>query len=291
MNPSVSNTSRAFSPSGGLAPVGELSQVASLTRRLVWIALAGSFEAVARHFKAGASLVFPGEHGEPISPKSRAEAIATLTAYRRKLPPNLLVLSESYKTASLGPGIFSVVARCLIGWFHHGEQPNLEGPSAAVVCSFVWANESGVPLINLCHCSSQPPELLPQPSRSVISTPTPIMTERMAADTSRLQVRDAEGTTHWLLPESVIFVKAAHQYTDIYCDDRRLRVHATFKSVVEQLGDAVVPVHRSYAVNPHHVVRLEGTSLYLATGSYVPVPQNSIGKVRTMLQERGAAGI
>ena len=53
--------------------------------------------------------------------------------------------------------------------------------------------------------------------------------------------------THWIQPDSIIYVAAAHQYTDIYCDDRRLRVHATFTSVVAQLGDAVFAFLKNHA--------------------------------------------
>ena len=100
-----------------------------------------------------------------------------------------------------------------------------------------------------------------------------------------LQARGTDGVTHWVQPDSIIYVAAAHQYTDIYCTDRRLRLRASIASIADQLSSVVVRVHRSYAVNPAYISRFEQDSLYLTTGAVIPIPAKRLREVRLALQE------
>ena len=77
-----------------------------------------------------------------------------------------------------------------------------------------------------------------------------------------LQARDSKGLTHWVQPSSVIY------------------------AVLEQLGNVVIKVHRSYAVNPAYVSTLENEMLYLTTGDKVPVPAKRVKTVRAALADR-----
>lgn len=101
-----------------------------------------------------------------------------------------------------------------------------------------------------------------------------------------LQARDSKGLTHWVQPSSVIYVEASHQYTNVYCRDRSIRLRTPFSTVLEQLGNVVIKVHRSYAVNPAYVSTLENEMLYLTTGDKVPVPAKRVKTVRAALADR-----
>lgn len=267
------------------SPVADYPRVVSgLTRRLVWLFLARSFDEVAQGLRHAAAIVLPEEHVTSAVPEGPAAIASRLSALRNKLPQNLLIASESYEVTPLGPSSYAVSARCQIGGFGHGEQPRPESPSLEILCSLAWTcEERSGPTIGLCHCSVWP--LTPARTASNSSFETTGAKSPLQPGPVRLQVRDAEGTTYWLVPENIVFVRAAHQYADIQCTDRRIRVHAPFGSVVNQLQGVVVQVHRSYAVNPRHVSRLEGRTLFLATGASVPVPQRSLGKVQTLLSE------
>ena len=100
-----------------------------------------------------------------------------------------------------------------------------------------------------------------------------------------LQANDSSGTTHWLSPEDIVYVEANHQYTNVHCRTKNVRLRATFSNVVEQLGDTVMKVHRSYAVNPLYASHLEREILYLTTGDKVPVPSKRVRQVRKDLMD------
>ena len=100
-----------------------------------------------------------------------------------------------------------------------------------------------------------------------------------------LQASDTKGTTHWVAPAQIMYVVAAHQYTNVYCVDRTVRMRASLGTVLEQLSGCVVRVHRSYAVNPTYVSHLKGASLYLANGVKIPIPTKRIRETRLMLAQ------
>lgn len=100
-----------------------------------------------------------------------------------------------------------------------------------------------------------------------------------------LQASDTKGTTHWVAPAQIMYVAAAHQYTNVYCVDRTVRMRASLGSILEQLAGTVVRVHRSYAVNPIYVSRLAGETLYLVNGAKLPVPAKRVKDVRLMLAQ------
>ena len=103
-----------------------------------------------------------------------------------------------------------------------------------------------------------------------------------------LQASDTHGTTHWVAPNQVIYASAAHQYTFVHCTDRVIRMRAPFGLVLEQLGDIVLRIHRSYAVNPLYVSHLNDDMLYLTTGASLPVPSRRTKEVRELLAQRFA---
>ena len=100
-----------------------------------------------------------------------------------------------------------------------------------------------------------------------------------------LRASDARGTTHWVVPDQVVYVSAAHQYTNVHCVDRLVRMRAPFGRIVDQLGGVVVQIHRSYAVNPLHASHLEGEELHLSNGTRIPIPARRIKEVRDLLSQ------
>lgn len=100
-----------------------------------------------------------------------------------------------------------------------------------------------------------------------------------------LQAHGADGTTHWVSSHSVVYVVAAHQYTDIYCRDRLIHLRASFSDVIKQLSVCVVRVHRSYAVNPLYISHLKGVKLHLTNGVQVPIPIKQRRRIRMELSE------
>lgn len=174
--------------------------------------------------------------------------------------------------------------------------------STSVQQSMVWAADDSDPGLHLklvaCHISllgDQPNDnsvtaesvrsfasefLRSSESHAGGTTKNPVREAKVA-----LQARDSKGLTHWVQPSSVVYVEAAHQYTNVYCRDRSIRLRTPFSTVVDQLGDVVIKVHRSYAVNPAYVSTLENEMLYLVTGDKVPVPAKRVKAVRATLAD------
>lgn len=261
------------------------SWAANQTRRLIWLFFAWSHDELALYFEQAETLIVPGGGGKVAFPEGRTEIRGRLSSMRANLPPNLVIVRESYIPASLGSASCSVVALVRFSGFDHDGQLDASSPTFDIAGTFVWTNRPGErPRLVHCHCSES--TVNPGSKSSRNNGDSSAGAGQASGTNPQLQVRDAEGTTYWLAPTSVIYIKAAHQYTDIYCTERRLRIHSSFSSTVDQLRDTVMTVHRSYAVNPSYVSHLEGGELHLTTGATVPVPQKSVSKVRAMLQSR-----
>lgn len=150
---------------------------------------------------------------------------------------------------------------------------------ATFVSSLVWvrANNAYGWAMLLCHTS----ERVIMRSQTLAGGDS---SERIA-----LHAHDNAGTTYWVQPAEVVYIKAARQYTEVHCTDRCLRLRGPFTGVLESLAQTVTKVHRSYAVNPAYVERLEGEMLYLKTGEKLPVPARRVTQVRTLLSGTSSA--
>ena len=199
----------------------------------------------------------------------------------------------------LSPESWLVAARYSVG----RDSQESDEVSASVLQSFVWIADSDQPdaRVKLVACHISLPE--EQSAGSGISAESirSFASELLRASGTRtngelktspkegkvsLQARDSKGLTHWVQPSSVIYVEASHQYTNVYCRDRSIRLRTPFSTVLEQLGNVVIKVHRSYAVNPAYVSTLENEMLYLTTGDKVPVPAKRVKTVRAALADR-----
>ena len=192
----------------------------------------------------------------------------------------------------LSPESWLVAAR--YGLVHDSQEA--DEASTSVLQSSVWTADIDQPdaQVKLVACHTSLPE--EQSAASVISAESirSFASELLRASGARtneegkvsLQARDSKGLTHWVQPSSVIYVEASHQYTNVYCRDRSIRLRTPFSTVLEQLGNVVIKVHRSYAINPAYVSTLENEMLYLTTGDKVPVPAKRVKTVRAALADR-----
>lgn len=94
---------------------------------------------------------------------------------------------------------------------------------------------------------------------------------------------DADGTVHWVHPSQVIYLEAQRKRTIVHCMTRDIVVSSMIKDVIELIGDKMVRVHRSYAVNRDHVVELKAGRLLLDDGTTIVVPAKRLADVRALL--------
>lgn len=151
-------------------------------------------------------------------------------------------------------------------------------------------------VLNLCHLSSNLPEDLTELDEYKIEQELPdhvaptvepiqLTATHPSNQQDSLQITDAKSVTHWVAPESIMYASAAHQYTVVHCRDREIKVRGSITSVCEFLGELVVRVHRSYAVNPLYIDHMKGEMLFLIDGTKVPIPTRNVRKVRLALSK------
>lgn len=267
----------------------ELSAV-SLTRELLWLFWADAIDACAQMVDGTSRLIGPEDPYEFSGP---AQITRVLQSMRDGYASRLIMRDEHYDVVSLGRDACMVLSQLGI------EESSSEGPlqrrPASVKrfhCTTVWSWDKG----GECKLAlwswrgfTSLPRIEERLSERARTTSSPIGTLRGTDDPAQrqpaLQARGTDGVTHWIQPDSIIYVAAAHQYTDIYCTDRRLRLRASIASIADQLNSVVVRVHRSYAVNPAYISRFEQDSLYLTTGAVIPIPAKRLREVRLALQE------
>lgn len=267
----------------------ELSAI-SLTRELLWLFWANAIDACAR-IVDGTSKLIAAE--DPFEYTGTAQITRALQTMRDEYASRLIMRDEQYDVTSLGNGA------CIVLAHHSIEESGSEGsiqrrPASAnrFLCTTVWSvNKDDECRLALWSWrgfvgASRSPERASDKPRSASSSISTLRDVDDASDRQpALQTRGTDGVTHWIQPDSIIYVAAAHQYTDIYCTDRRLRLRASIASIADQLSTVVVRVHRSYAVNPAYISRFEQDSLYLTTGAVIPIPAKRLREVRLALQE------
>ncbi|WP_373174296.1 LytR/AlgR family response regulator transcription factor [Prevotella merdae] len=71
----------------------------------------------------------------------------------------------------------------------------------------------------------------------------------------------------------VLFIEAAGSYTTVhFLNGDKATISTTFNIVLEQLPkDDFMQIHRSYAVNIHHIKAREANLVYLSNGRSVPI--------------------
>ena len=182
------------------------------------------------------------------------------------------VRDERYNVKALGNDAFLATAQYSVFGGTGSSKPHRK--MLGIVSSMVWIRTNDRRRLALVLCHNSERALVSQRRGSTLDAG-----ERQIA----LRAHDTLGTTYWVMPSDIVYVKASRQYTEVYCTDRTLRLRGSFSNVCEQLGSHVVGIHRSYAVNPLYVTRMEGEMLYLETGDKLPVPARRVNEVRRLL--------
>lgn len=280
---------------------GFVMHALNCTRELIWLYWAGAVDLCLLYVEDSTQFIGPlSEH-----PAMGKPAIsAAMSELRAVTPSRNIMTSEHYSSALLDTNSCSITAQCTLERqtdvpldYPLGSHVSPPVPTTTTfLCTLVWASQGDqAPRLALCHCSVP---LQPTPSNAAIragALPAGLdaLAQRGEATLTRLneeslQTIDSNGISHWFYPKSVVYAKAAHQYTDIYCVGRRLRIRSSFNTVLEQLGDTVVQVHRSYAVNPAYLSYMKDQTLYLTTGDQIPIPSNRRREVRQLLLEHSS---
>jgi len=262
---------------------------ASLSRELLWLFWANAIDACAHMIDSTTRLIGAEDPFEYAGP---AQVSRVLQSMRSGYASRLVIAEEHLDVVSLGADSCMVIAHhCVEETGPDGSVQRRPTSPSPFLCTTVWTKDAAGECKLVLWSWRGFPGLASdtRPFDRARSANTPIGTISGTEDSGSrqpaLQARGTDGVTHWIQPDSIIYVAAAHQYTDIYCTDRRMRLRASIASITDQLSSVVVRVHRSYAVNPAYISRFEQDSLYLTTGTVIPIPAKRLREVRQALQE------
>ena len=195
-----------------------------------------------------------------------------------------LVLSyETLSVEELAADTVCVVASTVIS------SPTYAGLARANerLATLIWSCNDDCPQLRHLHLSSPLPDYsgsddvhLNRENYAYIGR----IIEQQIVHTS-ISIRDVGGTMHYVLASEIRSIEACKQRTILHCLDRNIVVRRGFKDMVDEFGNELVLVHRSFAVNPLYVRAIHPDSVVLDDGSSIPVPQRRSTEVRRELSE------
>ncbi len=153
--------------------------------------------------------------------------------------------------------------------------------------TFVWRRSGRRVLLKHLHLS-RPSD----GSREVETYPIHAGTEtyrymkslmRLGSSRKSVSLYDVDGTVHWVHPSQIIYLEANRKRTIVHCMTKDIVVPAVIRDAVEMVGNKIMRVHRSYAVNRDHVVELKAGRLLLDDGTSIAIPAKRIADVRAEL--------
>ena len=106
---------------------------------------------------------------------------------------------------------------------------------------------------------------------------------RLGSSRKSVSLYDVDGTVHWVHPSQIIYLEASRKRTIVHCMTKDIVVPAVIRDTVDMVGNKVMRVHRSYAVNRDHVVELKAGRLLLDDGTSIVIPAKRIADVRAEL--------
>lgn len=106
---------------------------------------------------------------------------------------------------------------------------------------------------------------------------------RLGSSRKSVSLYDTDGTVHWVHPSQIIYLEANRKRTIVHCMTKEIVVPAVIRDTVEMVGNKIMRVHRSYAVNRDHVVELKAGRLLLDDGTSIAIPAKRIADVRAEL--------
>lgn len=221
----------------------------------------------------------PQQEHFTLSHNEFATLLDAFGAYRRRST----VTDEEYSVVACDERICSIAGKYLL----------LTPPDADKIyaqwhrCTMVWRRSGRKLCLAHMHVSS-PVDYVEEGESYPIAAGTETyryMKSLMKLGSSRNSVSlyDADGTVHWVHPSQVIYLEACRKRTIVHCMTKDIVVPAVIRDTVEMVGNKIMRVHRSYAVNRDHVVELKAGRLLLDDGTSIAIPAKRIADVRAQL--------
>lgn len=102
---------------------------------------------------------------------------------------------------------------------------------------------------------------------------------------SSIPITDVNGTMHHIAPIEVRYLEADRQRCIIHCLDRTVIVRRGFGEMRTKLGDDLVVVHRSFAINLTYLRMVTREAVIMDDETHIPLPQRRSREIRHELEE------
>lgn len=196
------------------------------------------------------------------------------------------VSNEEYNVVACTERVCTVAGRYLV----------LTPPDAEMIyahwnrCTFIWQRSGRRILLSHLHLSA-PVDYAEQGEGYAVSAGTEAykyMRSLIKLGSSRKSVSlyDVDGTVHWVHPSQIVYLEASRKRTIVHCMTKDIVVPAVIRDAIDMVGDKIIRIHRSYAVNRNHVVELKAGMLLLDDGTSIAIPAKRIADVRAALTGR-----
>lgn len=157
-------------------------------------------------------------------------------------------------------------------------------------CTFIWKLEENEPKIQCINVSNPMGELYLKEDEQFPNwlgkKALQHLNEAISLSTKqkRFSIADKDGSTLFLHENEVEYVQANNHSTILHLLNGQKEVSLLFADFMKKYGSSLVSVHRSYAVNPMYVVRMENNKIFMQSGDILPVPEKKISETREMLK-------
>ncbi len=202
----------------------------------------------------------------------------------KQVPPCVILNAEFYAAGS-GTRFCTVTAKYLTStaseadYFLQGQQR----------CTFVWEKTPEGMQIRHIHVSNPMGELQLAEGEVVPNTMGKLAHSYMQnelkrlAERRRLNVLGDNGSLYSVPLTEVMYVTAFGKDTIVVCGEKELVSKMAIAEIAKSAEGLLIPMHRSYLVNPDYISSMERYAVVLLNGSKLPIPKKKYNELRELL--------
>ena len=214
----------------------------------------------------------------------REETERDLREAIKQVPPCVILNAEFFASGSKGT-CCTVSARYLTStaasadYFLQGQQR----------CTFVWEKTPQGMQIRHIHVSNPMGELKLAEGEIVPTTMGKLAQNylqnqvKRLTDRRRLNIIGDSGSMHSVPFTEIMYVTAFGKDVILICNDREIVAKSGIAEIAKNANDILIPVHRSYLINPDYITSLERYAVTLLNGDKIPIPKKKYNEIRELL--------
>ena len=214
----------------------------------------------------------------------REETERDLREAIKQVPPCVILNAEFFASGS-GARFCTVSARYLTSttaeadYFLQGQQR----------CTFVWEKTPQGMQIHHIHVSNPMGELKLAEGEVVPTTMGRLAQKylqnqiKRLTDRCRLNVVGDSGSVHSVPYMEIMYVTAFGKDAILVCEEKEIVVKSGIAEITQSSEGILIPVHRSYLINPDYIASIKRYEVTLLNGAKIPIPRKKYNELRDLL--------